>query len=122
MIGPVRPANRVARALAETWMLFPAGRRSTARWMEAAGFADVRVRALAPDWYRDARAPYALAVSGVKPAPGPSPAAAPRRRPRSRSGRARFAGRSWPARWRARVFIPIAVVLDAARPRRREAR
>ena len=27
MIGPVRPANRVARALAETWMLFPPGRR-----------------------------------------------------------------------------------------------
>ena len=42
--------------------------------MEEAGFTDVRVRELAPDWYRDS-APYALAVSGVKPAPGPSPAA-----------------------------------------------
>ena len=41
-------------------------------------------RELAPDWYRDQRAPYALAVSGVKPAPGPSPAARARRGRRSR--------------------------------------
>ena len=74
MIGPVRPANRVARALAETWMLFPAVEEYTG-WMETAGFTDVQVRELAPDWYRDERAPYALAVTGVKPAPGPSPAA-----------------------------------------------
>src|SRR5690242_970697 len=60
VIGPVRPANRVARALAETWMLFPAVEEYT-RWMTAAGFADVRVVELAPDWYRDQRAPYALA-------------------------------------------------------------
>src|SRR3954451_1417428 len=74
MIGPVRPANRIARALAETWMLFPAVEEYTA-WMQTAGFTDVRARELAPDWYRAARAPYALAVSGVKPRPGPSPAA-----------------------------------------------
>src|SRR5882757_2810862 len=47
VIGPVRPANRVARALAETWMLFPAVEEYT-RWMEAAGFTDVVVRELAP--------------------------------------------------------------------------
>ena len=47
VIGPVRPANRVARALAETWMLFPAVEEYT-RWMEAAGFTDVRVVELAP--------------------------------------------------------------------------
>ena len=41
VIGPVRPANRVARFLAETWMLFPAAAEYTA-WMEAAGFSDVR--------------------------------------------------------------------------------
>ena len=70
MIGPVRPANRVARALAEAWMLFPPVEDYTG-WMEAAGFTDVRVVELAPDWYRDSRVPYALAVSGVKPAAGP---------------------------------------------------
>ena len=79
VIGPVRPANRFARALAEAWMLFPPV-EDYIRWMEAAGFEDVRVRELAPDWYRDKRVPYALAVSGVKRAPGPSPAP-PRRSP-----------------------------------------
>ena len=54
MIGPVRPANRIARFLAETWMLFPAVEEYTG-WMETAGFTDVRARELAPDWYRDAR-------------------------------------------------------------------
>src|SRR6201991_1971535 len=48
VIGPVRPANRVARALAEAWMLFPPAGDYT-RWMEDAGFTDVRTRALPPD-------------------------------------------------------------------------
>ena len=61
VIGPVRPANPIARWLAETWMLFPAAGEYT-RWMEQAGFTDVRVRELAPTWYRGS-APYALAVS-----------------------------------------------------------
>src|SRR4051794_6379992 len=73
VIGPVRPATRLARALAGAWMLFPPAGDYT-RWMEGAGFTDVRTRALAPTWYRDSRVPYALAVSGVKPVPGPSPA------------------------------------------------
>ena len=75
VIGPVRPANRVARRLAETWMLFPPAADYT-RWLVDAGFTDVRTRELAPGWYRDDRAPYALAVSGVSPVAGPSPAAA----------------------------------------------
>src|SRR5215212_6195795 len=33
VIGPVRPANRVARALAEAWMLFPP-EADYVRWME----------------------------------------------------------------------------------------
>jgi MPBQ/MSBQ methyltransferase len=70
IIGPVRPSNRLARWLAEAWMLFPT-RRQYVTWMEAAGFRDVRAEELAPAWYRDGRGPYALAVSGVKPAPGP---------------------------------------------------
>jgi MPBQ/MSBQ methyltransferase len=71
IIGPVRPNNPIARRLAETWMLFPT-QRQYATWMEAAGFEDVNVQEIAPAWYRDRRGPYALAVSGVKPAPGPS--------------------------------------------------
>jgi MPBQ/MSBQ methyltransferase len=109
VIGPVRPANPVARWLAETWMLFPAAEEYTG-WMRAAGFTDVQVRELAPDWYRDTRAPYALAVSGVKPAPGPSPAAgaAVIEEP---VGALRFAGRFLAGSAAGAAFIPIAAVL-----------
>jgi MPBQ/MSBQ methyltransferase len=109
VIGPVRPANRFARALAETWMLFPAVAEYRA-WMEAAGFAEIRVVELAPDWYRDRRAPYALAISGVKPRPGPSPAPppAPAEAP---PGRAKFAFRFVAGSAAGAMFIPVAVAL-----------
>jgi MPBQ/MSBQ methyltransferase len=76
VIGPVRPANPIARRLAETWMLFPA-LEEYRTWFEQAGFADVEVREIAPDWYRGrgGRDAYAVAVSGVKPVGGPSPLA-----------------------------------------------
>jgi MPBQ/MSBQ methyltransferase len=109
VIGPVRPANRVARALAETWMLFPAVDEYT-RWMQAAGFTDVRAVELAPDWYRDRRAPYALAISGVKPAPGPSPAPPPAA-PEPPSSRTQFAFRFLAGSAAGAAFIPIAAVL-----------
>ena len=111
IIGPVRPANRVARFLAETWMLFPAAAEYTA-WMEAAGFTDVRARELAPDWYRDQRAPYALAVSGVKPVPGPSPAPLPAAAPTEAPvSRARFAFRFVAGSAAGFAFVPIAAAL-----------
>ncbi len=119
MIGPVRPANRAARALAEAWMLFPAVEEYTA-WMEAAGFADVRVRELAPDWYRDQRVPYALAVSGVKRAPGPSPAATPAPAPDPPAGPLRFAARFVLGSAAGALFIPVAAALTLRA--RREAR
>ena len=73
IIGPVRPANPVARRLADAWMLFPA-EDEYRDWMERAGFADVEVRALATDWYSRSDVPYAVAIAGRKPRPGPSPA------------------------------------------------
>jgi MPBQ/MSBQ methyltransferase len=76
VIGPVRPANRFARWLAEAWMLFPS-QEEYRSWFERAGFVDVELHELAPDWYRDRRVPYAVSVVGVKPAPGPSPLALP---------------------------------------------
>jgi MPBQ/MSBQ methyltransferase len=109
VIGPVRPANRIARALAETWMLFPTVDEYTG-WMEAAGFTEVRARELAPEWYRDQRAPYALAVSGVKPAPGPSPAPPPARA-EAPSSRVRFALRFVAGSAAGAAFIPIAAAL-----------
>ena len=120
VIGPVRPANRVARALAEAWMLFPPV-EDYLGWMEAAGFTDVRARELAPDWYRDERVPYALAVSGVKPAPGPSPAARAAAAPEEPVGPLRFAARFVLGSAAGAAFVPIAAAL-ALRARRERAR
>lgn len=120
VIGPVRPANRVARALAEAWMLFPPAEDYTG-WMEAAGFTDVRTVELAPDWYRDERVPYALAVSGVKPAPGPSPAArtAPVEEPAASP--LKFAARFVAGSAAGAAFVPIAAVLALRARRERRA-
>ncbi len=120
LIGPVRPANRIARALATTWMLFPPAAEYE-RWFRTAGFDDVGTIALAPDWYGNAHTPYALAVSGTKRAPGPSPAAhlkAPEEPP---AGRLRFAARFVLGSAAGAAFIPIAAVLTlrARRGRRR---
>jgi MPBQ/MSBQ methyltransferase len=110
VIGPVRPANRLARWLAETWMLFPPADEYR-RWFEAAGFADVTAHALAPDWYRDGRAPYALAVSGVKPAPGPSPLPATPAAVDPPAGPLRFAARFVLGSAAGAAFIPIGAAL-----------
>jgi MPBQ/MSBQ methyltransferase len=119
VIGPVRPANPIARRLAETWMLFPA-LDEYRTWFERAGFADVEVREIAPDWYRGrgGRDAYAVAVSGVKPSGGPSPLAgalgspaedlsAPLR-PRERL---QVAGRFVAGSAAGAAFVPIAAAL-----------
>jgi MPBQ/MSBQ methyltransferase len=71
VIGPVRPEHPLLRRVADTWMLFPT-RAQYVDWLARAGFADIAVVSIAPPWYRSARAPYAVAVGGRKPAPGPS--------------------------------------------------
>jgi MPBQ/MSBQ methyltransferase len=115
IIGPVRPSNRLARWLAEAWMLFPT-QRQYATWMEAAGFQDVRAEELAPAWYRDGRGPYALAVSGVKPAPGP-PGIALRGAPEdlhaalSPAQRVRVAARFVAGAAAGAAFVPIGAAL-----------
>jgi MPBQ/MSBQ methyltransferase len=120
VIGPVRPANRAARALAEAWMLFPPAEDYT-HWMEAAGFTDVRVVELAPDWYRDTRVPYALAVSGVKPEPGPSPAARTAPAEEATAGPLKFAARFIAGSAAGAAFVPIAAVLALRARRERKA-
>jgi MPBQ/MSBQ methyltransferase len=114
VIGPVRPANRIARLLAETWMLFP-GADEYERWFRRAGFRDVRAVPLAPDWYRDRRAPYALAVSGVKPAPG-KPLATERVEDPP-VGPLRFAARFVLGSAAGLLFVPMAIALTLRRRR-----
>jgi MPBQ/MSBQ methyltransferase len=69
VVGPVRPAGRLARALADVWMLFPE-EREYRTWFERAGFERITMTPVAPDWYRDRRVPYGVAVAGTKPVAG----------------------------------------------------
>ena len=79
--------------------------------MRAAGFEDVRTVELAPDWYRDQRAPYALAVSGVKRVPGRSPAVLAAPTVEEPVSRAKFAFRFVAGSAAGFAFVPIAAAL-----------
>jgi MPBQ/MSBQ methyltransferase len=124
VIGPVRPAGRLARALADAWMLFPTEEQYRA-WFERAGFVEVTLHPVAPDWYRDRRVPYAVSVTATKPAPGPSPLAlAPPaedvRAPIGPVARLRVAARFVAGSIAGALFVPIALAMSvrAARDRR----
>ena len=113
--GPVLPHHRVARALAQAWMLFPTVEEYR-EWFVRAGFAQVEVRELAPDWYRGAT-PYGVAVTGVKPTLGPPPlvlAPAPAealRAPLTVRERLVTAGRFAAGSAAGAAFVPIAAAL-----------
>jgi MPBQ/MSBQ methyltransferase len=121
LIGPVRPANRVARALARAWMLFPPAAEYE-RWFRAAGFDDVATTTLAPDWYGNQHTPYALAVSGTKRTPGPSPAARLARAEEPKAGPLRFAARFVLGSAAGAAFVPVAAVLQLRARRGRRPR
>jgi len=119
VIGPVEPANPILRRLSSTWMLFPPESDYRA-WFERAGFEDVEVHTLAPDWYRG-RSAYAVAVSGTK-RPGSDLAIQHRAglqdlTPEDReaaltlAGRVRFAGRFVLGSAAGFAFVPIGAVL-----------
>jgi len=118
VVGPLPPANRIARRLADLWMLFPP-ESDYREWMAAAGFADVTLVRVAPGWHSGDG--YGISIAGRKPAAGPSPAAAAPRE----SVREPMTARRW-ARWVAgsaagAVFVPIAA-LASLRARLRGAR
>jgi MPBQ/MSBQ methyltransferase len=123
VIGPVQPANPILRRLASTWMLFPP-EEDYRRWFERAGFTDVRVQALAPEWYRG-RSIYALAITGTHPGSdlalretglrhagrqAPTPVEA-RDAPLTLAGRARFAARFVLGSAAGFAFVPIGAAL-----------
>jgi MPBQ/MSBQ methyltransferase len=119
--GPVPPGDRLLRWLAELWMLFPTEAQYR-EWFEAAGFEDVELTAVAPDWYRDPRSRYAVAVSGRKPAAGESPLALPGavedvRAPMGWRRRLVFAGRFALGSLAGAAFVPVGAVLSLRRRR-----
>jgi MPBQ/MSBQ methyltransferase len=127
VIGPVQPAHPILRRLSGAWMLFPPEADYRA-WFERAGFEDVDVRALAPDWYRG-RSVYAVAVSGVKRGgarkvpgwAGSTSALEERDAPLTLGGRARFIARFVLGSAAGFAFVPIgaALALRARLARRR---
>jgi MPBQ/MSBQ methyltransferase len=115
VVGPVPPGDRILRALAELWMLFPTEDQYR-EWFERAGFEDVSLVTVAPDWYRDRRSRYAVAVTGRKAVAGPSPlvpAGAPEdlRAPLGLRGRLVFAGRFVLGSLAGAVFVPVGIAL-----------
>jgi MPBQ/MSBQ methyltransferase len=116
VIGPVRPAGRLARLLADAWMLFPA-EHEYRDWFERAGFADVTLHPVAPEWYRNRRVPYAVAIAGTKPQAGPSPLALPARpteqlrAPLRPLERVRVAARFAAGSLAGLAFVPIALAM-----------
>jgi MPBQ/MSBQ methyltransferase len=66
VVGPLPPGGRVARRLAEAWMLFPT-EAEYRRLFEEAGFEDLETAYVDAPWGRDGGAPYGLAIAGRKP-------------------------------------------------------
>jgi len=115
--GPLPPRNPLARRLADVWMLFPTEAQYR-DWFAAAGFADVEVAHVAPEWHRGGREQYALAIAGVR---GEQTQTV--RRPFERSerldaplspvDRARFAARFVTGSAAGAAFVPIGAALAA---------
>ena len=117
--GPVPPRQRLARRLADTWMLFPTEAQYV-EWFERAGFTDIEVAHAAPSWHRSGPAAYGVAVAGRKPAPGPSPLALVGGAPGETLAEAmtvrrrlRFAGRFVAGSLAGAAFVPLAAALAA---------
>lgn len=117
VVGPLPPQRRLARRLADAWMLFPAEHEYRG-WMERAGFTAIESAYVA--WHDTER--YGIAIAGRKPAAGDSPAAAPLRErhdePMTLRRRAAFAGRFLLGSAAGAAFVPIGIVAGL-RARRR---
>ena len=77
LIGPVHPTFPVSRFFADAWMLFPT-EQEYLDWFTAAGFEDVKITRIGPQWYRGVRRHGLImgcSVTGRKPkvrSPAPS--------------------------------------------------
>ena len=112
LVGPLEPGNRISRFIAETWMLFPKDREYR-EWFKTAGFTDIRVEYVRPQWYKG-KGEYGLAIAGVKPEAGASPSATAV--PDEKATEKMTLGRALKLAWRVLIgslagflFIPIAL-------------
>ena len=64
VVGPLSPRRRLARLVADVWMLFPTEAQYRS-WFESAGFEEIEELRLAPPWGRGSgEAAYAIAIAG----------------------------------------------------------
>jgi MPBQ/MSBQ methyltransferase len=123
VVGPLPPSGRLARRLAEAWMLFPTEGQYR-EWFARAGFARLETVYVEAPWQRDGGAPYGLAIAGRKLAAGsapvaPSPPAEDLRQPLTLAGRLRFAARFLLGSAAGAAFVPVGVALNLRARRRR---
>ena len=122
VVGPLPPRSRVARLVADIWMLFPTEAQYR-DWFAATRFADIEELRLESPWARGSGSTgYALAIAGRAADGGPSPAS---------TGPAEAVSEPWTARRLLRfvagslagaAFIPVGLFLHlrARRHRRPE--
>lgn len=75
IIGPVHPTFWLSQFMADMWMLFPT-EEEYIEWFTKAGFDDVIVHRIGPEWYRGVRRHGLImgcSVTGVKKLSGVSP-------------------------------------------------
>lgn len=76
IIGPVHPEWWLSKYFADVWYLFPT-RTEYTTWFEDAGFVDVTVHAITPEWYSETDRDHGLimgfVVTGTRPADAADP-------------------------------------------------
>ncbi len=70
LIGPIITSNAFTRAISNIFMLFPTV-QDYLTWYKRAGFVDIKIKFIAPEWYEGKG--YGIAIVGRKPKPGKSP-------------------------------------------------
>jgi MPBQ/MSBQ methyltransferase len=127
VVGPLPPRRRLARLLAEAWMLFPTEAQYQ-EWFERTGFESLETAYIAAPWHRGGEPGYGLAIAGRKPVesrPRPGLAGAPvenRQEPITPKRAARLATRFVVGSLAGVAFVPVGVALNVrARLARRRA-
>ena len=111
IVGPLPPRRRLARLVADAWMLFPTEAQYRG-WFEAAGFEEIETLRLAAPWGQVAVSPrYGLAIAGRATEAGPPDGARERHRGRARALDAAPAGPLRGRLARRRRFVPVGLVM-----------